>query len=198
MNAQPNTFRFTVLGKLICMIGLVAYVGGGIFVLEALAQDKSRSQQGPDYWQPGWMQRNMWAPGSMRPNTRARMQRHWTFMNVGIPSDYVRARSPYKATTKVIQEGHALYAKHCAACHGTDGKVEGKIGESLSPSPALLGYLIQHPIAVDPYLLWSISEGGSAFGTSMPAFKDTLGRDEIWKVIAYMRAGFPQSAKKAQ
>ncbi len=198
MNAQPNTFRFTNLGTVICMIGLVACVGSSTFATGALAQAKPRSQQGPDYWQPGWMQRHMWAPGNMRPNTRARMQRHWTFMNAGIPSDYVGARSPYKATIKVIQEGHALYTKHCAACHGVDGKVEGEVGEWLSPSPALLAYLIQHPIAVDPYLLWSISEGGSAFGTSMPAFKTTLTRDEIWKVIAYMRAGFHPPAKKAQ
>jgi mono/diheme cytochrome c family protein len=26
----------------------------------------------------------------------------------------------------------------------------------------------------------------------MPAFRDKLSRDEIWAVIAYMRAGFPQ------
>jgi mono/diheme cytochrome c family protein len=28
----------------------------------------------------------------------------------------------------------------------------------------------------------------------MPAFKDTLARDDIWKIIAYMRAGFPGTA----
>jgi len=43
----------------------------------------------------------------------------------------------------------------------------------------------------DEYLLWTISEGGERFGTDMPAFEDKLGEEDIWKIIAYMRAGFP-------
>jgi mono/diheme cytochrome c family protein len=27
----------------------------------------------------------------------------------------------------------------------------------------------------------------------MPAFKNKLSREEIWKIIAYMRAGFPEA-----
>ncbi len=62
---------------------------------------------------------------------------------------------------------------------------------SLTPSPALLAYLVQQPIAVDQYLLWTISEGGQAFGTAMPAFKKVLSQDEIWEIVAYLRAGLP-------
>jgi mono/diheme cytochrome c family protein len=51
--------------------------------------------------------------------------------------------------------------------------------------------MIQRPISVDEYLLWSISEGGKDFDTRMPAFRITLSRDDIWKIVAYMRAGFP-------
>lgn len=198
MNAQPNTFRFSILRKVICMIGLLACVGGSTSATGALAQGGPHSPQRPDYWQPGWMQRHMWAPRSMHPNMRARMQRHWTYMHVGIPSDYVGARSPHKATTTVIQEGYAVYTKHCATCHGTYGMGDGEAGKSLSPSPALLTFMIHRPMAVDEYLLWTISEGGKNFDTSMPAFKDTLSRDEIWKIVAYMRSGFPPPAKKAQ
>lgn len=74
---------------------------------------------------------------------------------------------------------------------------DGEAGKSLTPSPALLAYLIQRPFAADEYLLWSISEGGKPFGTGMPAFKDTLKRDQIWKIIAFMRGGFPD-AKSAK
>ena len=49
------------------------------------------------------------------------------------------------------------------------------------------------PMAGDEYLLWTVSEGGQRFGTDMPAFKDTLTEDQIWSIIAYMRAGFPSS-----
>ena len=57
------------------------------------------------------------------------------------------------------------------------------------------GQCCHRPIAVDEYLLWSISEGGRQFDTEMPAFKGTLSREEIWKVIAFMRAGFPAGAQ---
>jgi mono/diheme cytochrome c family protein len=46
-------------------------------------------------------------------------------------------------------------------------------------------------MSVDEYMLWSISDGGAAFGTAMPAYKDVLTKDEIWKIVTYMRAGFP-------
>ncbi|GLO76368.1 hypothetical protein MACH18_34480 [Phaeobacter italicus] len=47
------------------------------------------------------------------------------------------------------------------------------------------------PMSGDEYLLWAISEGGQRFGTEMPAFREALTEEEIWKIIAYMRAGFP-------
>ena len=56
--------------------------------------------------------------------------------------------------------------------------------------------MIQRPMAVDGYMLWSISDGGAAFGTAMPAFKTVLTKDEIWKILNYMRAGFPDGQAK--
>jgi hypothetical protein len=70
------------------------------------------------------------------------------------------------------------------------------MGKALSPSPALLAYMITKPIAVDEYLLWSISEGGKQFGSAMPSFKETLPREDIWKIITYMRAGFPDAKRE--
>jgi mono/diheme cytochrome c family protein len=40
-------------------------------------------------------------------------------------------------------------------------------------------------------MYWSIAEGGSQFESDMPAFKDSLSKDDMWSVIAYIRAGFP-------
>ena len=61
---------------------------------------------------------------------------------------------------------------------------------------ALLAFMITRPISVDEYLLWAISDGGKQFDTAMPAYKDKLSRDEIWRLIAYMRKGFPDTDKK--
>ena len=120
--------------------------------------------------------------------------RHRTFMSEGVASAYRGARSTVAATEGTISDGRALYEANCASCHGSSGMGDGEAGRSLSPSPALLSYLVQMPMAVDEYLLWSVSEGGAPFGTDMPAFKDQLSEEEIWQIIAYMRAGFPQSS----
>jgi mono/diheme cytochrome c family protein len=144
-----------------------------------------------DYWQPLWMQRELWGPGTMPPGMRARLLRHYTFMHFGVQKEYQGAKSTVGGSQEAIAAGGKLYAERCASCHGKAGLGDGEAPRSLLPSPALLAFMVQRPIAVDEYLLWSIAEGGKQFDTEMPAFKDTLARDDIWRIIAYMRAGFP-------
>lgn len=119
------------------------------------------------------------------------MQRHWIYMNDGVPSAYRDARNPLRSTDETVSAGAALYAENCAKCHGPTGLGDGEEGRGLAPSPALLTYFVQMPMAGDEYLLWTVSEGGTAFGTAMPPFKDSLSEDQIWSIIAFMRAGFP-------
>lgn len=144
-----------------------------------------------DRWNPGWTLRDMWGPRHMGDVMRQRMARHWAFMHQGLPPEYRGARNPLSSSAKTISDGRALYQVNCASCHGKSGMGAGEAAKSLNPSPALLAYMIQRPMAVDGYLLWSISKGGKSFGTAMPAFKDKLGKEEIWKIVIYMRAGFP-------
>lgn len=131
----------------------------------------------------------------MPPGMRARLLRQYTFMNYGVQPEYQGAKSTISNGKETIAAGAIVYAQRCATCHGRQGLGDGDSARSLLPSPALLAYMIQRPIAVDEYLLWSISEGGRQFDTEMPAFKGTLSREEIWKVIAFMRAGFPAGAQ---
>ena len=72
----------------------------------------------------------------------------------------------------------------------------GVEGLGLSPSPALLAYMMQTPMAIDKYMMWTISDGGEQFGTEMPAFKKIIPRNEIWEIITFIRAGFPSSISK--
>lgn len=171
---------------------------GGLFILATptSAQMGGHRGWGNDYWMPGHMNRHMWGPGNSEADVRARMQRHWAFMHRGVPKDYENARSTVPQTPATIGEGGTLYAEHCASCHGKTGLGDGEAGKGLTPSPALLAFLIQRPVAVDEYLLWTISDGGKEFNTAMPAFKETLTREQIWKIVVYMRAGFPDAAKK--
>ena len=159
----------------------------------------SAQQRGCDWWGHGPMcQGHMrsdrmpgWGWGNMGPGQQQRMQRHWTYMNEGVPAAYRGARSTVRATSDIIAEGEAIYSDNCARCHGSEGMGDGEAGRSLVPSPALLRWFVQMPMAGDEYLLWTISEGGERFGTDMPPFKGTLSEEDIWKTIAYMRAGFP-------
>ena len=116
-------------------------------------------------------------------------------MHEGVPAEYAGRANPFESSADIVNEGGQLYATHCALCHGSEGLGDGLLANSLSPSPALLAYLIQMPMAADEYLLWSISEGGQAFGTGMPVFKGVLSREEIWKTISFLRAGLPSMSE---
>ena len=182
--------------RLVLLALLIAMLTASHFVTNpARAQPGPQAHDRTDFWHPGWMRRHMWGRKDIGREVRARMQRHWTFMHGSIPSAYEDARSTVEPTRQNVQAGGKLYRANCLSCHGKRGLGDGAAGRSLSPSPALLAYLIQRPIAVDGYLMWTISDGGAAFKTAMPAFKETLSKDDIWKVIAYMRAGFPEFEK---
>ena len=142
-------------------------------------------------WGPNSDWYKHWRAPNMSPWHTQRVKRHWHFMHGNIPDKYRNLNNPHDYTAELYTAGAKIYAKNCAQCHGRDGLGGGEAGKDLSPSPSLLAFLIQRPIAVDEYLTWTISEGGKAFGTDMPAFENELSRDDIWKVIAYMRAGFP-------
>jgi mono/diheme cytochrome c family protein len=170
---------------------------GTVVLLCNLGAPPARSQvqqpapRGFDYWQPDWMVRELWGPGGMPKGMMVRLLRHTTFMRDGVPKEYEGAKSEVSTGPATIAAGGKLYAEHCAVCHGRDGMGEGEPGRAVSPSPALLAYMIRRPISVDEYLLWAISDGGKQFKSDMPAFKNQLSRDDIWRVITYMRAGFP-------
>jgi mono/diheme cytochrome c family protein len=138
-----------------------------------------------------------WELKNMSPEQRQRLVRHSVFMNKEVSKDYLDATNDVGYTTRAILAGGDLYAANCAKCHGDTGLGNGEMAGDLAPSPALLAYLMDQPIAVDPYLLWSISEGGVQFGTKMPAFKDVLSKQQIWQIVAYLRAGFPEVGSAA-
>ena len=60
------------------------------------------------------------------------------------------------------------------------------------PAPADLEWLARAPKEKsDPYISWAVSEGGAQFDSEMPAFKNSLSKEEIWALSAYLRAGMP-------
>ena len=178
---MPRMLIFVVL------FGLVGAIPLGSRGGDAPAGAKDGPQTLPNVRPPGLD----WGMSNADPDQRQRMLRFSTFVNGEVPDKYMKAENTVGYTVRAIAEGGTLYATHCRQCHGTLGLGNGDLAYALEPSPALLAYLVDQPVAVDQYLLWSISEGGKPFGTAMPSFKDRLSREQIFQIVAYLRAGFP-------
>jgi mono/diheme cytochrome c family protein len=186
--------QITVLGTLLAAITII----GG-----AAAVAQQQSAHGPwsgccgvSPWPmgPGMMGRGMMGGGS--PGSMPRM--HFAMMS-GVPAPYNSMSNPLPRTHETVERGATVYDNNCASCHGTTGLGDGPVGRTISPPPANLAFLSQMPMVQwDPFMYWTIAEGGAQFGSAMPAFKDALSKDEIWAVIAYIQARLPQTAAKQQ
>lgn len=158
------------------------------------ADDTEQKVPGLDPWNAPVESVPAWDPRNAPPALQPRAKRHLEFIQAGVPVEYRSRRSPFPSAQKFIDAGGEVYRANCVACHGRLGRGDGDAGLDLVPSPALLSRMMDVQGTVDEYLLWTIAEGGKPFDTAMPAYKDRLTEDQIWQVIAYMRAGFPQAA----
>jgi len=81
--------------------------------------------------------------------------------------------NPYERDEKAVSEGQVIYAGNCAECHGKD--LKGGDG------PSLIGHLKFGEQDSGKYE--SIAKGRPG---GMPSFETELGRERIWKVLAYV------------
>lgn len=97
------------------------------------------------------------------------------------PTTYRRPDVPYHAAS--IAQGKALFATHCAACHGARGAGDGPVAATLPRPPADLR---AHHVALHTAgdIFWWITHGLPP----MPAFGDRLGPDERWHLVNFLRA----------
>ncbi len=129
-------------------------------------------------------------PGMGCEMMRHSMVRHRYFMMNGVPAPYANIKNSLPINEKNIQEGGKLYETNCAQCHGVKGYGDGPAGKALNPPPSDLASIVQMPMmATDPYLFWTISDGGKELQTAMPPFRDSLSPDDRWKIILYLREG---------
>lgn len=105
------------------------------------------------------------------------------------PARYAGTRTPGSAP----DQGAALYATHCASCHGEHGGGDGPLAEGMKPRPSNLTAL-PHAALQDDYLYFRIAEGGAFFpyASTMPGMIDVLSEADIWAlvdVVYSLRAG---------
>jgi len=97
------------------------------------------------------------------------------------PTTFQRPGVAYQASS--IAEGQALFAEHCAVCHGRRGAGDGPAAATLQPRPPDLR---AHHVALHTAgdIFWWISHGRPP----MPAFADRLDIDARWHLVNYLRA----------
>ena len=105
-----------------------------------------------------------------------------------------------------VARGAALYARHCASCHGA--RLEGEAdwrrrrpdGRLPAPPHDSTGHTWHHP----DRQIFAVTKHGSAatmpagFIAGMPGFADRLRDDEIWSIIAFIKSRWPAAIRKRQ
>ena len=101
-----------------------------------------------------------------------------------------------------VARGQAVYAQHCAACHGA--RLEGQAdwrrrlpdGRMPAPPHDESGHTWHHPDAE----LFGITKHGlvppyapAGYRSDMPAFGGRLSDDDIWAVLAYIKTHWRSS-----
>ena len=105
----------------------------------------------------------------------------------------------------LVARGQAVYAQHCASCHGA--KLEGQPnwqhplpnGRWPAPPHDKTGHTWHHPDKV----LFQVTKFGMAAivpdrETDMPAFNGVLTDAEIWAVISYIESTWPTDIRQRQ
>ena len=120
------------------------------------------------------------------------MPRHYMVALWGVPAPYTGMANPLRRRKETTDRGQAIYKQYCSVCHGENGAGNGLAGRNLSPPPGNLVWLSDvSEKDWDPYMYWTIAEGGASLGTSMPPYKQLLSRDEIWAVTAFIQENIP-------
>ena len=126
---------------------------------------------------------------------KANMARHQHVLMSGVPAPYDKMRDPTPDSEAKLKRGTMIFDRSCSSCHGWSGHGTGPEGLFLVPAPADLAWLGKAPKErAEPYIYWSIAEGGAHFESEMPAYKQTLSREDIWALTAYLRAGMPYAS----
>jgi mono/diheme cytochrome c family protein len=109
------------------------------------------------------------------------------------PGRYLKKVNSLAPTKESIERGRKLFSKDakptaCKLCHGSmgSGNGNGSLARRREPSPR--NFTCDSAMEDLPYgqLFWAIKNGSK--GTAMPAHKFSLGKEQIWQLILYIRS----------
>lgn len=110
------------------------------------------------------------------------------------------------ASARSIAMGKAVYAEHCAACHGAslegqpDWQTPLPSGRLPAPPHDASGHTWHHPdeMLFEITRLGSAAVVGSGYESDMPGFGGILTDDEIRAVLAYIKSTWPERERTYQ
>ena len=98
--------------------------------------------------------------------------------------------NPIPPNSESVAAGQAVFAVHCAPCHGETGKGDGPLGVVLNPRPADLSLHAVPGVHTDAQLYEWITDGFP--GSAMPAWKTRLSDTDRWNLVNYIRTLAPK------
>jgi mono/diheme cytochrome c family protein len=100
------------------------------------------------------------------------------------PASAKRLKNPLKVSEASIEAGRVLFNRHCASCHGEDGKSKTEIAASMKKTPTDLTAKEMRGIT-DGEIYWVIANGVTKSG--MPPFKTKMKVNERWQTTLYVK-----------
>lgn len=119
------------------------------------------------------------------------------------PADVTFLGTPASAET--IADGEALYAEHCAACHGENREGQPnwrrRLDTGRMPAPPQDGS--GHSFTHSDAHLFAMTKSGIAavvpgYESDMPAFDGILEDAEIIAILSFVKANWPQDKRSFQ
>jgi mono/diheme cytochrome c family protein len=112
------------------------------------------------------------------------------------PAEESAKVNPLTPSKDALKRGRALFLKHCAECHGPQGKGDGPAAAfgMVSPrdltSPAVQGRL------TDGEIFWKLSKGRRVGNeVLMPAGEERISKaEDRWRVVLFVRSLAPGQA----
>ncbi len=120
------------------------------------------------------------------------------------------AYAAHELDDRDLESGKALYAEHCAACHGAslggqpNWQTANEDGVLPAPPHNERGHTWHH----DNALLFQYTKlggkealaarGVNDFNSGMPGFGDPLSDDEIWNILGFIRSTWPARIQEIQ
>jgi mono/diheme cytochrome c family protein len=95
-----------------------------------------------------------------------------------------KGQNPVALNDKNLTEGIRLYAANCAVCHGASDAKASAIALGLyQKAPQLAKYGVGDDEEGEIY--WVLFHGIRM--TGMPAFRESLSEEEIWKIVLFLK-----------